>query len=227
MAAFVLLIEGLVFVLVQLVLQVSLLVLVSQVVKLAKITFHISLVLCVLAIHNAKLAMLSARLLREVGLVVLQLLGLLFDDLDLSVENELLTLDLKTLLVQVLQVPIKVALHLSVLCLQQTDMLMRCFIVIVETANARLLLILDDLLAQDLQLKLHEVDLLLQVDDVIVGGVDVGVLAKLTRCQLFFLLSAEIHRNCGIVSGVIAEATATKVATPFQTAASYFNSNSN
>ena len=62
-----------------------------------------------------------------------------------------------------------------------------------------------------------------EVDDVIVGGVDVGVLAELTWCQLLFLLSAEIHRNSRFVSGAVAEAAATKVAAPFQTAASYFN----
>ena len=48
-------------------------------------------------------------------------------------------------------------------------------VVVIKIANAGLLHILKDLLSQYLQLKFHEVDLLLQVDDILVQLVFIGI----------------------------------------------------
>jgi len=72
-----------------------------------------------------------------------------------------LTFDLKRLLVQIVALFIEITLHLSILSFEQANMLMTGLIVIVETADARLLLILKHLLLQDFEFQFHEMDLLL------------------------------------------------------------------
>ena len=65
-------------------------------------------------------------------------------------------------------------------------------------------------------------DLLLEVDDVFIGGVDVGVVAQLTWGLLSLVLSAEIHRHGRLIACVIAKgATTSEIGTAFQIAASY------
>ena len=65
---------------------------------------------------------------------------------------------------------------------------MGCFVIIVQISNARLLFVFLDLFAKDFELKLHEVDLLLQVYDILVRWVDVWVIAELTWSLLFFTM---------------------------------------
>ena len=84
-------------------------------------------------------------------------------------------------------------------------MLMARLVVVIKIANAGLLHILKDLLSQYLQLKFHEVDLLLEVDDVLVRVVLVGVFAKSARILLFLLLTSELHSYTSVVAGVVAK----------------------
>lgn len=58
-------------------------------------------------------------------------------------------------------------MHLRILLLEEIDVLVRGLIVVEESTDARLLLVFVDLLSEDLQFKLHEMNLLLQVYDVI------------------------------------------------------------
>jgi len=103
-----------------------------------------------------------------VALLVLHLLVLREHDVDLRVEHELLPDDLELELVQLLDALVVVATHLLVLLLEEGDVLEGGLLVVEERADAGLLLVLHDLLLQDLQLQLHEVNLLLQVLDVLV-----------------------------------------------------------
>ena len=65
-------------------------------------------------------------------------------------------------------------------------------------------------------------DLLLEVDDVFVFRVDVGVVAQLARGLLPLVLSTEIHRHSRLIACVIAKgATASEIGAAFQIAASY------
>ena len=84
---------------------------------------------------------------------------------------------------------------------------MGCFVIIVQISNARLLFVFLDFFAKDFELKLHEVDLLLQVYDVLVRWVDVGVIAKLAWSLLFFVLTTEVHHSGGLVSRAVSERT--------------------
>ena len=129
---------------------------------------------------------------------------MLFQNLDLSLKHELLALDLEGLLLEVLDLPGEVTVHLSVLGLQQTDVLMGRLVIVVQAANARLLFVFNDFLSQNFELKLHEVNLLLQVDDVLVSGIHVGVAAELAWLLLALLLASEVHRRGRVVASTAA-----------------------
>ena len=100
-------------------------------------------------------------------------------------------------------------------------MLVRGLVIIIEATNAGLLLILDNLLSQNLKLKLHKVDLLLQVDDVVVGCIDVRVISELAGSLLLLLLSSEIHCDGRLITCAVAEAASTEGSPAFERAASY------
>jgi hypothetical protein len=53
--------------------------------------------------------------------------------------------------------------HSTVLLLKLSDVLVRSLLIVEQAADAGTLLVLDDLLFQNLELELHEVNLLLQV----------------------------------------------------------------
>ncbi len=84
-------------------------------------------------------------------------------DIDLGVEYELFPHYLQLLLIQLLDRPVVVPPHLLVLLLEQGDVLEGGLLIVEEGADPRLLLIVDDLLLQDLELQLHEVNLLLEI----------------------------------------------------------------
>ena len=159
----------------------------------ADVTLEVDLLFGVVAVSHRKLTLLFAHSLREIVLTTLQLLRLLLYDLELGIEHKLLPFDLKALFCHLLKISIEVAPHLRILVFQEADVLVRGLIVIVEAANARLLLILDHFFPQNFEFQLHEVDLLLQVDDVVICGVDVGVLPKLAGSLLLLLLATEVH----------------------------------
>lgn len=133
--------------------------------------------------------------LHKIGFALLEFLALLIDDLHLSIEYEFLPLDLQSMLGKILETAIEVALHLRVLGLQETDMLMTCLVIVIEGPDARFLLILNDLFAQDFKLELHKVNLLLQIYNIVVGGVHVGIVAKLAYSRLLLLLASKVHSD--------------------------------
>jgi len=92
---------------------------------------------------------------------------------------------------------------------------MGCFVIIVQISNARLLFVFLDLFAKDFELKLHEVDLLLQVYDILVRWVDVWVIAELTWSLLFFVLTTEVHHDSGLVSRAVSERAGSSEAATF------------
>ena len=158
----------------------------------------------------------------ELALKFLELLCLVLDNLGLRVEHKLLALDLKRLLVQLVERPIEVSLHLCILRLEQTQVLVARLVVVVQAANARLLLVLEHLLFQDFQLELHEVDLLLKVHDVIVFFVShIRIVAQLAGRLLPFVLTSEVHCHGGAIACVVAEGPpASKIGATFQITAS-------
>jgi len=74
-------------------------------------------------------------------------------------------------------------------------MLMTGLVIIIQGANTGLLLILNDLFAQDFKLELHKVNLLLQIYNIVVGGVHVGIVAKLAYSRLLLLLASKVHSD--------------------------------
>ena len=87
----------------------------------------------------------------KIGFFILELVGLLLDDFYLSIEDELLSLNFECLLLQVNKSLVEVSAHLAILVLQKTDVLVRGLLVVVEAADARLLLILDHFLLQNFE----------------------------------------------------------------------------
>lgn len=84
-------------------------------------------------------------------------------DVDLRVKHKLFSNDLKLELVKLLNLLVVVSAHFLILLLQERYVLEAGLFIVEEAADAGLLLILDDFLFQYLELKLHEVNLLLQV----------------------------------------------------------------
>ena len=127
---------------------------------------------------------------------------LLTDGFDLCLKNKLVRDDLEVLLLEFVLVAVKVAAHLSVLGFQKLDVLVGGLVVVEEGANPGVLLVLNDLLLQNLEFELHEVDLLLKVEDVVVvaGFVDVVVGAGVS-----LVLAAELHLDRGLVVGLVAQ----------------------
>ena len=85
-------------------------------------------------------------------------------------------------------------------------MLVRRLVVVEKCSDSRILLVLINLLAQDLELKLHEVNLLLQVDDVLIRGVViVWVATELLAVRAAFLLPVELHLVHRVVACRVSE----------------------
>ena len=118
---------------------------------------------------------------------------MLLQDLNLRVENKLLSDDLSHLPVQVLDVVVVVTAHLGVLVFQQLDVLVGSLVVVVQAANARLLFILKDFLLEYFQLKLHKVDLLVQIGDVLILRRLVRILPQHRVIPYVLVLPAEVH----------------------------------
>jgi len=91
----------------------------------------------------------------------------------------------------------KVFEHLSIFILQEIDMLMRGLIIIVETANIGLFFVFHYFFAQDLELKIHKMQLLLEIFDVLVCYRVVWIL-KLKF--VFHILTSEVHFNSRFVT---------------------------
>ena len=142
---------------------------------------------------------------RKVFFSALQFICLFLDDFNLSIQHELLAFDLESLLCQVLQLSVKVTTHLRVLCLQQVDVLVTGLLIIVQTAYSRLGRVLDNFLSQDLKLEFHEVDLLLQVDDVLVSVIHVWVSSEDTWHRSALLLPIELHFTHRVVTRWVTE----------------------
>ena len=199
-----------------------------------------SLSLAQLVIFGAKFALISTLLFGTIFVIdgqgltlvthivvvvclsILHVVGLLLDLANLSVQNEFLTLDLERLLLEHLHLVIEVFFHLSILRLEQSDMLMTGLIIVVEVTDSRLLFVFEDLLFQNFELELHKVNLLLQVNDVVILGVLVGVHTELTWVLLALILPTEVHHRGRIVASIAAEgASTTEVGSTFQRTAAY------
>ena len=96
-------------------------------------------------------------------------------------------------------------------------MLVRGLVVVVEAADARLLRVLNHFVAQNLELQLHKVDLLLQVDDVVVSLIHIGIATNQT-CLRLSLLSSELHLLHRIVSSAVSVGSTSKIGTTPQVA---------
>ena len=72
---------------------------------------------------------------------------------------------------------------------------MTCLVIVIQATNSTLLLIFNDLLSEDFKLKLHKVDLLLQVNDILISLVHVRVVTQLPWSQLLLLLATEVHSH--------------------------------
>ena len=164
-----------------------------------------------------QLAKVFPECLRELRLLLFQVVSLFLDNFELGVEHELLSFDLQGLLLQLGDGLVEVAVHLGILRLEQADVLMRSLFVVKETANARFLLIFGHFLSQDLEFKLHKVNLLLQVHNVLVSGIHVGVVPQLPRRELLLVLAPKVHLHCGLV--VLAVSERSEVSATFQTSA--------
>ena len=127
----VLLIEGRLFVLVDLVFVVSRLRLVAMVVEGAQLSIESVVLLAVIALVPVKITVEHLLTLTELILLALETLSLLLDDLDLGIKDELLSLDLQRLLAQVLQISVEVTLHLRILRLKQADVLVTSLVIVV------------------------------------------------------------------------------------------------
>jgi len=62
---------------------------------------------------------------------------------------------------------LEVRSHLLVLGLKQIDVLVGCLVVVEQASDPRLAFIINDLFFEDLELEVHEVNLLLQVSNVL------------------------------------------------------------
>jgi len=96
-------------------------------------------------------------------------------------------------------------------------MLVRGLVVVVEAADARLLRVLNHFVAQNLKLQLHKVDLLLQVDNVLVSLIHIGIASKQT-CLRLSLLPSELHLLHGLVSTAVSVGSASEIGTTPQVA---------
>ena len=65
-------------------------------------------------------------------------------------------------------------------------------------------------------------NLLLQVDNIFILWIDIGILTELSRILLLLLLATEVHCHSRIVVAVIAKgATAPEISATFQSSAAY------
>ena len=217
-----LLFEGHLLVLVDFVLVVDGIRLMPVVAELFAIAFKVHLLATIFTVGLHELTLALAGLIVEFALVALQLGHLILQDVELRVQNELLTFNLQGTLCHFLDVLVEVSFHLRVLRLQQADVLVGCFIIIVKIADAGFLLVFLNFFAENFELKLHKVDLLLQVDDVIICCVDVGVVSDLAWSLLAFVLAAEVHHRGGLISRTVSErAPCYEVAAAFKATLGY------
>ena len=77
-------------------------------------------------------------------------------------------------------------------------MLVRCLLIVEQRSDAGVLLVINNLLLQDFQLKLHEMNLLLEVADVLVLNILIWVLAE--GVILSFVLSSKLDCVCRFVT---------------------------
>ena len=120
--------------------------LVEVVVEVAHVALQRNLLLGVVLSCQGELLPIVPHLLIEVSLLLLKLLSLFLDNLELGVEDELLALDLERLLLQLVECSVEVTLHLRILGLEQADVLVAGLVIVVQTADPGLLLVLQHLL---------------------------------------------------------------------------------
>ena len=94
---------------------------------------------------------------------------------------------------------VEVTPHLLVLRLKQIDVLVTGLVIVVQATNTALFLILNDLFFQNFKFQVHEVDLLLQVQDVVIAEL-VHIRVITHYALVFFVLPMELHLHSGFVT---------------------------
>jgi hypothetical protein len=124
-------------------------------------------------------------------IILIELLHLSSNRVDLGVQDELLTKNVKSRLLQLLFFLFKVLAHLHVLSLKKQNVLVRSLLIIEQGSNTGLLLVLNYLFFQDFELQFHEMDLLLKVGNVFILNRGIRILTEC--CLSVFVLTAELH----------------------------------
>jgi hypothetical protein len=117
----------------------------------------------------------------------------------LTAQHKLLAHCLEPLLLELILSFVGVFAHLGVLLLEEVDVHVTGLVIVEESTNARLLLILNNFFFQDFHLELHKVHLLLQIGDVFVCciiSVDVGAEVRLVT----LVLTVELHLDSRLVA---------------------------
>ena len=110
--------KGYFLVLVQFMLQMSMLIAIYSVIRLSEVTFQAHLQLSIVAIGLSQFTLFLTHGICEMALSIFEFLGLFFDNLKLCIENKFLAFHCKALFGQFLQIFIKITPHLSILRLQ-------------------------------------------------------------------------------------------------------------
>jgi hypothetical protein len=160
--------------------------------------------ICALSVECCELFVqffdLSARGGLELFKIFLKLFVQLLGSVQLDVKHESFSLDFKLLFLELSHNFVEVLQHRGILLLEQEDVLVLRLVVIVQATDARFLLVLLDLFSEDLELKVHEVELLLEIFDVLIN-----LRAWIVRVQELFLvvqiLTSEVHLDGGLVTG--------------------------
>ena len=141
------------------------------------------------------------RFLFIILLFLLQSFHLCSDGIDLRVVDILSALHVDHLVVFLVFQDLEVPPHRDVLRLEKVDMLMRGLLIVEKPTNTRVAFIIDNFLLQDFELKLHKVDLLLEVGNILILNSGVGVLAQ--ALVFAFILASELDSVGGLVRIVL------------------------
>ena len=118
--------------------------------------------------------------------------------IDLRVKDELFSDNLEFVFVKLFNLSIIVTSHLLILLLKKRNVLKAALFIIKQGTNARFFLVLNNLFFQNFKLKLHEMNLLLEVANVLIFNALIGVLAKSSLTG--FILTVELHWDSRLMS---------------------------
>ena len=123
---------------------------------------------------------------------VVQFILMVLHRLNLRVKDELLASDVEASTSLLLRALLEVSAHSHILFFQQLDVLMGRLLIIKQRTDTGVLLIFNDLFLKNSELKLHEVDLLLEDLEVVLLWANVWILAQTVNSIL--VLTSKLHR---------------------------------